>query len=362
MKILYVYDSIPDVYQNYMFQIVVVLRSSLNIKTLSYNNCEKYTDFKIKSYGLKDYFQRTLYKLKLSKTKSSDIIVFKKFDIVHLQHSYLFSKLFPLLINPRKTKTIITLRGADTYLKPWKDKKWKNFYANEGHLIDAFITVSQHQKEYLIKWGIVSEKIHVIPVSFGNHSNAEPKYPNQSKLKLVSAFRMTWEKNIEGSIQFAILLKEKGVDFQYDIFGDGQDLSQLYYLVDRYDLKKHVNIKGKVDNDVLKSSLIDYDFFLQLSISEALSVSVLEAQSFGLPCVVSNSDGLKEAVIPNKTGICGNYNDLEYFVDETMKLWRNSEKYYQFSKAAIDFVNNNFTLAKEEERLKKMYKEIYKDN
>src|SRR5690606_20483607 len=107
---------------------------------------------------------------------------------------------------------------------------------------------SQNQKEYLTRWGVSEDKIEVIPISFGNKSDAQPKYPNTDKLRLVSAFRMTWEKNIEGTLRFAKTLKEKNIDFSFDIYGNGSDLGQLYYLIDRFDLNNHVFLKGKIEN------------------------------------------------------------------------------------------------------------------
>lgn len=361
MKILYVYEKMPSTYQQYLLNLLRIVKSSLNVKTLTYGD-DSSADFIIKTYGFKDYIQRVLFQLKVSKYKALDAIVFDKFDIIHLQHSFLFNKITPLLNQPRTSKIVITLRGGDTYIKPWIDKRWSDFYRNYGNLVDAYITVSQNQKEYLLKWGISESKIHVIPVSFGLESKAKPKYPNSNKLHLVSAFRMTWEKNIEGSIRFAKNLKERNIDFHYDIYGSGNDLGQLYYLVDKYDLTDVISIKGKIENDLLKKELVRYDFFVQLSVSEALSVSVLEAQSYGLPCVVSNSDGLKEAIIPNKTGICEDYFNYDFFIDETIKLWKNKEKYYEFSTEAINFVNQNFTLTKEVERLGEMYNDILKNN
>lgn len=283
-----------------------------------------------------------------------------KVEIVHLQQSYQFNHIVPLLNykSSHKPKVIISLVGGDSYVKPWVSSRWTDFYTTYGNKVDAYTVQSHDQKEYIKKWGIDIKNIFVIPVSFGNISKAKPKYPNTEKLKLVSAFRMTWEKNIEGSIRFAKKLKDLNILFEYDIYGDGDDLGQLYYLVDKFDLKENVFIKGRVDNQILKDRLVAYDFFLQLSISEALSASVIEAQSFGLPCIVSNSDGIKEAIIPNVTGVCGDYYDLDYFVTETLKLWKDKEKYFQFSEKAIQYVNENFSLEKEVERTMIMYNEI----
>src|SRR5690606_22942095 len=114
------------------------------------------------------------------------LLLQRKIDIVHIQHSYLFPKIMGLLAQPslNRPKIIITLRGGDTYVKPWVQKKWADFYTNYGNKVDAFITMSEHQKNYLhTKWGIEKAKIHVIPISFGLRFNSTPKKPDKTKIK-----------------------------------------------------------------------------------------------------------------------------------------------------------------------------------
>ena len=359
MKILYIYDKMPGLYQKYLLNLLLLIKKQLNVKVMTYEN-NALADYGVKRYGLLDYLQYSLFRLKISPYKSIDIKHMYNYDIIHLQHSFLWRKLQSLTKFQNHPKIIITLRGGDTYIKPWTSNSWRNFYKSSGY-VSAFITMSEHQKKYLTQWGVAEEKIHVIPISFGEHSNAKPKYPNQDKLKLVSAFRMTWEKNIEGTVRFAKLLVEKGVDFQYDIYGDGNDLGQLYYLIDKYDLHKHINVKGKVDNELLKIELPKYDFFVQLSLSEAFPTSVLEAQSVGLPCVVSDSGGLPEAVKEGKTAVICNYKDLDKMIDNCVTIWNDKEQYYQYSSNAIEFVNSNFTLEHEMDKLNKLYKFLYEN-
>jgi glycosyltransferase involved in cell wall biosynthesis len=280
------------------------------------------------------------------------------FEILHLQHSYLFSKIIPFLDLEKRPKIVITLRGGDTYIKPWLDKRWLDFYVDYSQKIDSFVVMSHDQKNYLMRWQVPNEKIFVIPISFGSKSTAQAKFPNADKIMLVSAFRMTWEKNIEGSIQLARLLKEKNIAFQYDIYGDGNDLGQLYYLVDKYDLQEFVHIKGSVSNDILKEKLLKYDFFLQLSISDAMPASVIEAQSLGLPCIVSESDGIKEGIVHNKSGISSAYYNIDYFANEIISLWNDRARYFQFSAAAIQFANENYSLEVEVKRTVAMYNSL----
>lgn len=356
MKILYVYDKMPETYQKYLLNLLSRIKDKLNVKVLVYGNNNK-ADYAVKRYGLKDYVQYFLYSIKLSHYKSIDVKYMSRYDIVHVQHSFLWRKLEHFKTLVKTPKIIVTLRGGDTYVKPWLGNSWKDFYSNCEH-ISAFIVMSQHQKKYLLKWGVNEEKIHVIPISFGSCSYAKPKYPNPTVLKLVSAYRMTWEKNIEGTVRFAHILKEKKIPFEFDIYGDGHDLGQLYYLIARYDLQEFVKVKGKIDNKQLKEKLPDYDFFVQLSYSEAFPTSVIEAQSHGVPCVVSNSGGLPEAVIKNETALVDDFNALEKLVEETIKLWQNKELYFLYSHKAILNVNDNFSTEKEIQKLYALYEKI----
>jgi glycosyltransferase involved in cell wall biosynthesis len=358
MKILYVYEKYPDRYLRYLDELLKHIKKSNSIKSLVYSFSDQ-ADYVIKSYGLLDKIYRFLHRINLSKANSLDMQIMQKFDIVHVQMSFLYPKILPLLSIKKRPKIVITLRGGDTYVKPWLTDIWRDFYKLNGNKIDSFITMSQNQKEYLMRWGIEEKKISVIPISFGTFSNADPKYPNKGKMKIVSAYRMTWEKNIEGSIRFARALKDKNIDFQYDVYGDGNDLGQLYYLIDKFQLNDSINVMGRIDNELLKEKLSEYDFFLQISQSDALPTSVIEAQSMGLPCIVSKSDGLPEAVINDETAIVEDYFEINKMVDESISLWRNADLYFSYSKNSIENANTNFTIEKEIERLNVLYNSLY---
>lgn len=349
----------PQIYQPSLSLLLNYIKKEFDVSSLSYSN-DKNADINIKSYGFLDRFQRILYKLKLSKFESKDHKEMCKYDIVHLQHSFLFRKvlMFLKVSKENRPKIIITLRGADTYLKPWVDVKWSFFYREQSHLINAFVTVSNHQKEYLLKWGIPKHKIFVIPPSFGSSSNSSAKYPNKEKLKIVSAFRMVWEKNIDKCLRFAKVLKEKGVNFSYDIYGSGQAYSQLFFLIDKYDLVGFVNPMGVIENKILKTKLRDYDFFLQLSLSESFGVSIVEAQSYGVPCIVSSAGGIPEALENNKSGIIDYEENLELLAVRCLEIWNDKEKYKQYSQHGINFVNANYSIDKEVSKYISLYKNL----
>jgi len=360
MKLLYIYDKMPSTYQEYLIVLLQELKKRIPLNVLVYDDDDDdRADYNMKSYSLKKKIHQLVSKLKLTQRPTLDVRIMSNYDIIHLQHSYLFPKLSSFFKDSLiKPKIVITLRGADTYIKPWIYEKWEVFYKTQSQYIAAFITVSNHQKEYLQKWGVSEDKIYVIPVSFGNKTNAQPKYPSIDRIKIVSAHRMCWEKNIEGNLRVIKLLKEKGYSVQYDIFGDGPDKGQVFYLIDKYNLEEEVTYYGKIENELFKSKLIDYDFFLQLSHSEAFGASVIEAQSKGVPCIVSNSGGLPEAININKSGFCVKPYNIDEAVNYIVDLYLNPDKYFSFSKEAIRNSNENFTVEIEVKKLMNLYNSL----
>ena len=366
MKIFQVFESYPLFYQPYIPPVLkkIAKIKGLEIKIIAYkgNSVKDNEAFILPNYYFRkiwEKFNQTFYK-KYNDLNFLEIKSLKEnIDIIHIQHSFLFSKVLGLLKIDidKRPKIIITLRGGDTYIKPWISKRWKKFYKDYGSQVDAFIVMSEDQKKYLTRWGVPQENIHVIPISFGEKFEIEPKYPNKNELKLVSVFRMCWEKNITDSLLLVSKLKKLGLNLSYDIYGDGPDLGQLYYLRDKFDLVKEVNILGKVANEVLKSELIKYDFLIQLSLSEALPTSVMEAQSMGLPAVVSNVGGLPEIIDNNYNGII--LKDLSIIeLQRISDLWRNKDLYYEYSKASINLSQSRYNINVESRKLLNLYKSL----
>ena len=370
MNVVQLYERYPFFYQPYIIPVVDLLleRNDIDVQVYAFmgqSDEDHVTIFpnyylrkvKEKFFALKN----GKYNPKLNFAEITFLET--KVDLIHIQHSFLFPKILGLLQLPKhkRPKIIITLRGGDTYVKPWVDDKWNTFFKDTSHLIDAFITISEDQKAYLQKWNVPENSIHVIPISIGEKTNAKPKHLHQKEIRIVSAHRMCWEKNIDGNLRVIAQLKSLGHAVQYDVYGDGPDTGQLHYLIDKYDLKNQVNYKDKVDNKIYKQQLADYDFFLQLSHSEAFGASVVEAQSYGLPAIISNSGGLPETIVDAKSGYCVDAWDVQKAAKLIDELIKDSDKFYQFSEKAIQFSNENFTTDVEVEKLLKLYHTLSND-
>lgn len=366
IKITELFDAYPVFYQPYIPPVINKLKTiaEFDVSVVVFNGKKNAHTTILPSY----YKRKVLEKIiKLFKTNQAGLnfeemmFLQNKTDIVHIQHSYLFPKILGLLhLKPSKRpKIIITLRGGDTYVKPWIDEKWSNFYKKFGNYVDAFVVMSEHQKLYLQnKWNIEKNRIHIIPISFGETFMAIPKTPKQNEIAIISVFRMCWEKNISGNLLVVKELLQRGLPVHYQLYGDGPDSGQVHYLIDAYELSKAVTYYGKVENSEVKKSMAHSDFMLQLSHSEAFPTSILEAQSMGLPAIVSRAGGLPEAISINKSGYCTEAYNYKSAADYIENLWKNPERYEAFSKAAIETAHSNFSVACETDKLIKLYKSI----
>jgi len=363
IKLIQLFETYGEVYQPYISPVIQELKAGtqLHVAVVAFNAHDT-VDFFIPSYK-KRLFKEKWYALTHnSRLNYLEILCLEQqAAIIHVQQSYLFSKIINLLELPRsqRPQVVVTLRGGDTYVKPWHSVKWQDFYKNYGHVVAAFVVMSMHQKNYLHdKWGVSLDRIHVIPISFGQAFDASIKQADRTVIRVVSAFRMCWEKNIDGNLRTIKLLKARGIPVQYDLYGDGADSGQVYYLIDKYGLHDCVTYHGRLPNSDLKTRLEGYDFFLQLSHSESLGMSVIEAQSLGLPAIVSNSDGLPEVVVHNQTGFCVAPHDSEAAATYLLKLWQNPDLYMQFSQEAIAFSHQHFSVETEVDALHRLYKSL----
>lgn len=366
IKVYQVFETYPLFYQPYTKNTLQGFQEfpELDNKIVSYKGTDKTAD---KTEIFPSYIRRKLYcKLKSifsSRYKNLNYLEIRALEeninVIHIQHSFLFPKVLNLLSlnTPNKPKIVITLRGGDTYVKPFISKKWSEFYKNCNASIAAFIVMSKHQKEYLMQWGVPDNKIRIIPISFGYPFEIKPKRPNKNKMKIYSVFRMCWEKNIYSNLILIKKLQERGVNVSYDLYGDGPDLGQVYYLVRELEIENAVTIHGKVENEQLKAEISDYDFGLQLSLSESLGMAVIEGQTLGIPYLVSDVGGLPEIIQDDCTGIViPEINDC--VLERIVQLWKNPEKYHQFSKNAIRMAQDKFNTSIEVEKLFKLYRDI----
>lgn len=92
------------------------------------------------------------------------------------------------------------------------------------------------------------------------------------------------------------------IDIIWTHFGDGTQFNELSHWANNHNIPNlSVEIKGRVPNTEILTYIANtpLDVFVNLSVSEGVPVSIMEAQSFGLPVIATDVGGTKEIVNDN---------------------------------------------------------------
>lgn len=118
--------------------------------------------------------------------------------------------------------------------------------------------------------------------------------------RAVTVARLAPVKDIATMVRAARLLADMNSAFRLDIVGDGESKRDLEALARELNLQEVVTFHGATTNP--RPYMADAAIFLQSSISEGISLTLLEAMAAGLPIVATEVGGNREVVERGKTG------------------------------------------------------------
>lgn len=308
-----------------------------------------YSD-KIKITYLLDYGPNKIaFKEAIKNKKILKILTegFKSLKILYLKY-YLNIK----AIKKITSKYIITTRDfhnklVGTYAKPdiIKIATEHNYHNNSRKYInkvvtsvknfDYFVLVSPSLTEFYQK--LVKPKCIFIP----NIIDDLPKVRTSlSDDVIVSIGRMEWEKGFDDLIDIIALVKKDISNIKLYLMGDGSLKSKLEQKVKDLSLTDNVTFTGFIPKPAMAKYLTKAKLYVMTSHTESFGLVLLEAMSYGIPCIAFDSaDGAKELLKDNR-GILINNRNKEQMAKEIIKLLKDKKRLTELSKIAKEYVTN----------------------
>lgn len=163
--------------------------------------------------------------------------------------------------------------------------------------IDKIYPVSDDgTKELINKYPVYSEKISTRRLGSLNQ-NFISGLSNQ-KLHIVSCSAIRKVKRIDLIIEALNILESNNIDYFWTHIGDGPEMKMIVKLANIKLQKKNFEFKGFLSNtDVFKFyKTNDISVFINVSASEGIPVSIMEAMSVGIPVIATDVGGTKEIV------------------------------------------------------------------
>jgi colanic acid/amylovoran biosynthesis glycosyltransferase len=181
----------------------------------------------------------------------------------------------------------------------------------------------------------------------------------ESRVSIVTVARLHWKKGIDFTLAALKIIKEEGILFEYQVIGEGLEYERLVFERHQLGLDDYVVFRGKLSPDKIKEKLAAADLYIQYSIQEGFCNAVLEAQSMGCLCLVSNAEGLNENVLDGTTGFVIEKRNPRLLADYIKKaLSLSSQDKELISSQAIERVTNQFNLEKQKQEFLNFYKDL----
>lgn len=147
---------------------------------------------------------------------------------------------------------------------------------------------------------------------------------NQKNKKIVTAGRLTAEKNHRILINAFSKIKAEHPDYCLYIYGEGVLRTELEKQMKELSLETSVFLPGNVDD--LHTKIADAEIFALSSNYEGQSNALIEAMMMGLPCISTRYDGVTELIEDGKNGMLINPGDDEQLYRVLNILIKDKEK------------------------------------
>ncbi|PIR82736.1 hypothetical protein COU20_00980 [Candidatus Kaiserbacteria bacterium CG10_big_fil_rev_8_21_14_0_10_59_10] len=159
------------------------------------------------------------------------------------------------------------------------------------------ITVSREDERIASRMPLIARKTAYVPLGIAEPEHCTRKEaekrlsarirlePSPPSLRIVSIAELTPNKGISYGIAAAALLRERGVPFQYVVFGEGEERHALAAQAEKSGVSAQVQLAGFVPDAA--RYLPAFDVLLLPSVKEGTPYVLLEAAAAGIPIIAT---------------------------------------------------------------------------
>lgn len=197
--------------------------------------------------------------------------------------------------------------------------------------IDYFVVVSEDLKEFY-KNKIGDTKCLYIPNVIDNIYD-KPKY--NTNYNLVSVGRFSKEKAFEDLIEVIGIVKKDIPNIHLNLVGDGKLKNDITNKIESLDLKGNIKLCGYLSQSEIKKVMLDSSLYVMTSLTESFGLVLIEANSYGIPCIAFDSASGAKQIIENKELLISN-RDKEKMAKLIVKLLKDKDKLQAYGKEAYN--------------------------
>jgi glycosyltransferase involved in cell wall biosynthesis len=227
----------------------------------------------------------------------------KKVDVICAQW-WIPGGLIGYLVSLLKKKPlIVTAHGTDIRLLE-KSKIFSSLGSLVFKRARYITTVSSFLKKNLVnRIKLDAQKVKVIPMPVTPKTFNPSPLPKGKKKKILCVARFTQQKGLEFFIRACGILRDKGIDFEAQIVGEGPLKDHLQEEINRSNLGHHVCLVKIMPQEKLNQLYAESYLCVLPSIGEGFGLVLVEAQLCRRPVIGTESGGIPDIIEDEKTGL-----------------------------------------------------------
>lgn len=362
---------------NHEIELVVPgIHSEGEIQTSYINN------LKIVSIGVGCNFKQDFIRSKrLNFCSNINLYLYDKYnkiqiDVIHILFGpYLIKEIDAKYMKTQKTKLFVSVHNLPPYecSVSWKEDNIFRYvkdslrkigvkYVNKNritkHSFDGYFVMSSVVEKLL---GEYVDKSKITVTHLGGRDRIKARSIKNNMLigscfNILTVGGIVIHKNQHLLPEIAVLLRDKGVNFQWRIIGPIRNLRYFNFIKDKikaYDLTQIMTIENDVPFEVLDKAYTKSHIYVQPSSEEGFCMTTLDAGIYGIPIVGTNAGAIK-AIVENSKGILVEPNIKDIF-NAVLNICSNYNL-YKSDKRIIDNLVKSFNWSDNVDKLLHKYK------
>ena len=161
-------------------------------------------------------------------------------------------------------------------------------------------TVSSFGRSQLMRWARFEDwhKIHVVHCGLDKDYLHRPEFRRHGGHVLLCVARLAEQKGHMALLEAAAKLRQRGVEFELRLVGDGPLRSIIDSRIAELGLRDHVRLLGSLPQQAVRGEISACRALLLPSFAEGLPVVLMEAMALGKPVISTYIAGIPELVGP----------------------------------------------------------------
>jgi colanic acid/amylovoran biosynthesis glycosyltransferase len=204
---------------------------------------------------------------------------------------------------------VVAFRGADT--TKYVARRGPRVYARTFRHARLLLPVCDFLGRKLVALGAPPERVlvHRTGIDLRKWPWRERAQRGHGPLRLVTVGRLVEKKGIEYALRAIRILKDRGVDVEYRVLGDGPRRDRLDRLARELGIGDRVTLQGRHSQEKVRDVLDASDVLVAASVTaadgdeEGIPNVLKEAMASGMPVVATRHAGIPELVEDGVSGL-----------------------------------------------------------